>query len=410
MSDEVERLLSTQLSAAPDTSRDELVEIARRSFPLHDVAGLAEVVDRFVARGSGLGRVTQLLDAPGISEVMVNGDGSIWIDDGQLRRVDLKLDTTDLAVLVERVLQPLGLRVDPLSPTVDARLADGSRVNIVVPPVSIDGPAITIRRFSAEPLPLAAFGPPDVGELMVSLVESGATMLIVGGTGAGKTTLLNALGAAIPSRERIVTIEDTAELMLPGEHVVRLEARPANREGLGEVTIRDLVRNALRMRPDRLIVGEVRGGEALDLLLALNTGHGGSLVTCHANGGADGLRRLETLALLGGVEVPLVAVRRQLLSALDVVVHVARSGGVRRVVSVDEVGGDEGEETAGSVVEDEGLGKKIHVGAFGGRFPGGVTGHPHERLRRDHRRSRPRFPGGACALRAFLRDEENARG
>lgn len=337
MSD-VEDLVVGHLALSADRHIDDLVEMARQAFPLRDVALLAEAVRQCVARGRGLGRVSELLERPGVTEIMINGDGSIWLDTGgALERADLHLSPGDLVVLVERVLQPLGLRVDPLSPSVDARLADGSRVNIVVPPVAIDGPTITIRRFAAEVLPLEAFGPPDVCELLGALVRARASMLVVGGTGAGKTTLLNALASTIPARSRIVTIEDTAELNLPGEHVVRLEARPPNREGLGEVTIRDLVRNAMRMRPDRLIIGEVRGGEAFDLLLALNTGHSGSLATCHANGALDGLRRLETLALLAGVEVPLEAVRLQMLSAIDVVVHVVREGGVRCVAAVEEV-------------------------------------------------------------------------
>jgi pilus assembly protein CpaF len=225
-----------------------------------------------------------------------------------------------------------------LCPYADARLPDGSRINIVVPPVAVDGPVVTIRRFGVEGRLLDAFGPPGVIGLLKALIEHRASMLVVGGTGAGKTTLLNALASHVPPRTRIVTIEDTAELQLTGDHVVRLEARPVNREGNGEVTIRDLVRNALRMRPDRLIVGEVRGGEAFDLLLALNTGHAGSLTTCHANGPLQGLRRLETLALLGGVDLPVEAVRVQMLEAVDVVVHVDRTGRNRRVVSVSEVG------------------------------------------------------------------------
>lgn len=338
MSAEVEDLVARHLSLSPTAEVAELVEQARRAFPLRDVALLTEVILRFVARGRGLGRVTELLERPGVTEIMINGDGSIWLDSGgSLQRADLNLTSDDLVVLVERILQPLGLRVDPLSPSVDARLADGARVNIVVPPVAIDGPTITIRRFATETLPLSAFGPPELCDLLELLVRAGATMLVVGGTGTGKTTLLNALASTIPASDRIVTIEDTAELDLPGEHVVRLEARPPNREGLGEVTIRELVRNALRMRPDRLIVGEVRSGEAFDLLLALNTGHTGSLATCHANGALEGLRRLETLALLSGVEVPLEAVREQMLSAIDVVVHVVRAGGVRCVASVEEV-------------------------------------------------------------------------
>lgn len=336
--DSVEDAIAQHLSVVPGASEAELLDVVRSMLPLHDVAQLAAAVERFVRRGDGLGRITALLEQPDVTEVMVNGDGSIWLDTAHgLRRAALDLSETDLVVLVERILQPLGLRVDPLSPTVDARLADGSRVNIVVPPVAVDGPTITIRRFATELLPLAAFGPPDLVDVLLDLVRRRATILIVGGTGAGKTTLLNALASTVPRAERLVTIEDTAELDLPGDHVVRLEARRPNREGLGEVTIRDLVRNALRMRPDRLIVGEVRSGEALDLLLALNTGHSGSLATCHANGPLDGLRRLETLALLAGVELPLAAVRQQMLSAVDVVVHVERLEGRRLVASVSEV-------------------------------------------------------------------------
>lgn len=338
MSLDVDELVSAHLATSPDTQIDELVEIVRQRFPLRDVVALTDAVEQCVARGRGLGRISELLARPGVTEIMINGDGSIWIDAGAVvERAELRLTSGDLVVLVERILQPLGLRVDPLSPSVDARLSDGSRVNIVVPPVAVDGPTITIRRFAAETLPLEAFGPPEVVALLESLVDTGATMLVVGGTGAGKTTLLNALASSIPDGQRIVTIEDTAELDLPGEHVVRLEARPANREGLGEVTIRDLVRNALRMRPDRLIVGEVRSGEAFDLLLALNTGHGGSLATCHANGPLEGLQRLETLAMLAGADVPLAAIRQQMLSAIDVVVHVVRNGSERRVAAIERV-------------------------------------------------------------------------
>ena len=336
----LEALLTDRLSTDPNARRDDMIDLARRSFPLHEVATLTELVDRVLSRAQGLGRIEELFAAPGVTEVMLNGPGPVWVDcDGAIQCTSLTLAEADVAVLIERMLQPLGLRVDPLSPCVDARLADGSRVNVAVPPVAVDGPVVTIRRFAAEQLPLTAFGDAPVVELLSALVANQATMLVVGGTGAGKTTLLNSLGSSLPDQARVITVEDTAELRLPGSHVVRLEARPASREGLGEVTIRDLVRNALRMRPDRLIVGEVRGGEAFDLLLALNTGHAGSLATCHANGPVAGLRRLETLALLGGVELPVEAVRLQMLSAIDVVVHVERRGRERRVVSVVEVDG-----------------------------------------------------------------------
>lgn len=336
--DPIESLVASQLMADPTVRTDDLVESARRAFPLSDVVSLTAAVEQLVSRSRGLGRIEELLEAPDVDEVMVNGSGPVWVErGGVLEATALILDDDDVEVLVERMLHPLGLRVDPLHPCVDARLADGSRVNVVVPPVAVDGVAITVRRFAASSLPVEAFGPALMVELMTALVAGRVTLLIVGGTGAGKTTLLNTLGSAIPEATRIITVEDTAELRLSGPQVVRLEARPANREGLGEVTIRDLVRNALRMRPDRLIVGEVRGGEAFDLLLALNTGHAGSLTTCHADDAMTGLRRLETLALLGGVDLPLDAIRRQILSAIDVVVHVERCGGERRVTSISEV-------------------------------------------------------------------------
>jgi len=338
VSAELEALIADHLTKNPDARLDELVELARQGLPLEDVAVLVQSVEELVARARGFGRIQDLLGEPGVVEIMINGSGPVWIEkNGRLEPTQLYLGAVDVSVLVERVLQPLGLRVDPLSPYVDARLPDGSRINIVVPPVAVDGPVVTIRRFGVEPLALDAFGPLEVVELLIGLIEHRASILVVGGTGTGKTTLLNALAGHIPVRTRIVTIEDTAELQLTGDHVVRLEARPANREGLGEVTIRELVRNALRMRPDRLIVGEVRGGEAFDLLLALNTGHAGSLTTCHSNGSLQALRRLETLALLGGVDLPVQAVRLQVLEAIDVVVHVERLGSGRRIVSVSEV-------------------------------------------------------------------------
>ena len=338
---DVEQLVTDHLIAEPTIGVDDLVAISRREFPLRDAGEVTAVVERLWSRARGLGRVHELLELPGVTEVMINGPGAVWIDrDGAVEPTELVLEHDDIVVLVERMLQPLGLRVDPLSPCVDARLADGSRVNVAVLPVAVDGPVVTIRRFLSHGLSLDSFGSPMAAALLRRLVQAGATVLVVGGTGAGKTSLLNALGAEVPARTRIVTIEDTAELQLPGDHVVRLEARPPGREGSGEITIRQLVRNALRMRPDRLIVGEVRGGEAFDLLLALNTGHAGSFTTVHANDPIAGLFRLETLALLAGVELPFEAVRRQMLAAIDVVVHVERDGAGRRVRSVSEVDPD----------------------------------------------------------------------
>ena len=287
----------------------------------------------------GLGALEPLLGDPEVTEIMVNGPGRVWIERrGALVRVAVELDTAAIEHLIEKVVAPLGLRVDRSSPLVDARLPDGSRVNAVVPPLAVDGPCLTVRRFGARAVPLAAFAPPDVADLLAGAVRARRNIVVSGGTGAGKTTLLNALAACIPPAERVITVEDAAELALPREHVVRLEARPANAEGAGEVRIRDLVRNALRMRPDRIVVGEVRGPEALDMPHAINTGHEASLSTGHANSPDEALRRLETMVLMGEVQLPLAAVRSQLEAALDLVVQVARRpDGGRRVVAVGEV-------------------------------------------------------------------------
>jgi pilus assembly protein CpaF len=263
----------------------------------------------------------------------------VWIErGGVLGRTDLRLARPAVDLVIERIVAPLGLRVDRSSPIVDARLPDGSRVNVVVPPLAVDGPCVTIRRFGARAIPLAELCPPGVDALLAAAVVARRNIVVSGGTGAGKTTLLNALGGAIPRGERVVTIEDAAELRLPREHVVRLEARPGNADGVGEVTVRDLVRNALRMRPDRIVVGEVRGPEALDMLQAMNSGHEGSLSTCHANSAADALRRIETMVLMADAALPLGAIRDQLESSVDLVAHMNRGpGGRRGVVSVAEV-------------------------------------------------------------------------
>jgi pilus assembly protein CpaF len=280
------------------------------------------------------------LDDPSVTEIMVNRADQIYVErNGQLFLTDTKFTNEDaLRRVIERIVTRIGRRIDESSPLVDARLPDGSRVNAIVPPLALDGPYVTIRRFGARAIALDDVAPPGVAALLAWAVRARCNVLVSGGTGAGKTTLLNALAGCIPAGERVVTIEDAAELRLPLEHVVRLEARPANAEGAGEVRVRDLVRNALRMRPDRIVVGEVRGAEALDMLQAMNTGHEGSLSTCHANGPADALRRVETMVLSGAPGLPLSAVREQVASALDLVVQVARvPGGRRAVVAVDEV-------------------------------------------------------------------------
>jgi pilus assembly protein CpaF len=300
---------------------------------------------RVLLLATGLGPLEPLLSDPSVDEVMVNGPGEVYAERaGRMVRTGVSFaGEAELMNAIERVLAPLGRRVDEAAPLCDARLPDGSRVNVVIPPLALDGPCMTVRRFRHEGFSLRELVergtmPGEVSELLALCVAARAAVLVSGGTGSGKTTTLGALSGAIPGEERIVTIEDAAELRLRQRHVVRLESRPANVEGRGEVTIRQLVVNALRMRPDRIVVGEVRGPEALDMLQALNTGHDGSLTTVHANSPADALRRIETLALMAGVGLPHAAIRDQVASALDVVVHQARLPDGRRVVeSVSEV-------------------------------------------------------------------------
>jgi pilus assembly protein CpaF len=313
-----------------------VAEAVRRQHPLASADEVRRVVGEVLHRVAGLGALQPLLDDPEVSEVMVNGpDRAVWVERrGSLHRTEVVLDRRSVELAVERIAGPLGLRIDRTRPTVDARLPDGSRVHIVVPPLAVDGPCITIRRFVVRALPLAALCPPGVDVLLRSAVLERRNLLAVGGTGAGKTTLLNALAAEIDGRERIITVEDAAELDLPHPHVVRLEARAAS----GVASVRELVRNALRMRPDRIVVGEVRGPEALDLLVAFNTGHEGGLSTLHANSATDALSRLETMALLAGSGLSSPAIRAQVAASVDLVVQVARfPGGRRQVVEVLEV-------------------------------------------------------------------------
>jgi pilus assembly protein CpaF len=304
-----------------------------------------ELVTRIVRDTVGLGPLEDLLADPSVEEVMVNGPDEVYVERaGRIEAVDVRFpDEEELRNAIERILAPLGRRIDELSPMVDARLADGSRVNVVIPPLAVDGPALSIRRFGASrpgARELVERGSLSAAqcELLEQAVGDRRSILVSGGTGAGKTTLLNALSGLIDSGERIVTIEDAAELRLQQRHVVRLESRPASVEGKGEVTVRDLLRNALRMRPDRIVIGEVRGPEALDLLTALNTGHEGALSTLHANSAADALSRLETLALMAGVGLPHEAIAEQVQRGVDLVVHVERRlDGSRRVAEVAEV-------------------------------------------------------------------------
>jgi pilus assembly protein CpaF len=299
-----------------------------------------EIAARIVRDSVGLGPLEVLLADPAVEEVMVNGPGIVYVErSGRIEATDVAFaDEEELRNAIERILAPLGRRVDELSPMVDARLADGSRVNVVIPPLAIDGPLVSIRRFGARrpgPGELVALGTltAEQRRSLEKAVAGRRSILVSGGTGSGKTTLLNALSGFIDPTERVVTIEDAAELRLQQPHVVRLESRPAGVEGRGEVAIRDLLRNALRMRPDRIVIGEVRGPEALDLLTALNTGHDGALSTVHANSPADALGRLETLALMAGVGLPHAAVAEQVQRGIDLVVHLERRADGSRVVT-----------------------------------------------------------------------------
>ena len=300
----------------------------------------------------GLGPIEKMLADPEITEIMVNGAERVYAEkDGVLYRTDFMFaDDDQVLTVIERIVAPLGRRIDESQPLVDARLLDGSRVNAIIPPLAIDGPTLTIRKFSKEPMTMDVLIKEkdslsiDMADFSRICVLARKNILISGGTGSGKTTLLNAVSNFLPNDERIVTIEDAAELRLMKTHVVRLESRPPNIEGRGEIKIRDLVRNSLRMRPDRIVVGECRGGEALDMLQAMNTGHDGSLTTIHANTTRDALTRLETLVLMAGFDLPLRAIREQISSAIDIIIQIARMrDGSRRVTDITEVTGMEGE-------------------------------------------------------------------
>jgi pilus assembly protein CpaF len=319
--------------------------LVEREAGVLDPATRARLAARVAERAVGLGPLEPLLADDGVDEVLVCGTAPVWVErGGRLTQTDVRFASEgELRHVIERILAPLGRRADEAEPLCDARLPDGSRVNVVLPPLALDGPMLTIRRFRPRgfaPEDLVAHGTlaPRLLDFLGRAVRERCTLLICGGTGSGKTTTLGALAAFVDPGERVVTIEDAAELRLGLPHVVRLEARPPNLEGRGEVTIRRLVRNALRMRPDRLIVGEVRGPEALDLLVALSSGHAGSLCTIHAGSAAEALRRLETLALMADVGLPVAAIRDQVADALDLVVRQERgTDGVRRVVEVAEV-------------------------------------------------------------------------
>jgi len=310
-----------------------------------------QIFNEILDEMTGFGPIQPLLDDPDISEVMVNGPKKVFVEKGgKVTKSAITFDDDDhVARIIDRIILPLGRRVDADSPTVDARLPDGSRVNAVIRPVSIDGPCITIRKFKKDKLSiqqLIDYGSltHNMGEFVRACVLAHLNIVISGGTGSGKTTLLNVLSSFIPEGERIVTIEDAAELQLQQDHVLRLETKVANTDGRGAVTIRDLVRNSLRMRPDRIVVGECRGGEALDMLQAMNTGHDGSLTTLHANTPRDALSRLETMVLMSGMDLPLKVVRQQISSAVDLIIQQTRlKDGSRKVTAITEVIGMEGD-------------------------------------------------------------------
>lgn len=335
-----------------NTLEKELINLVEKNFadtPRKEKSDLIQAVFNEIL---GLGPLEPLITDESINEIMVNGANSIFIErEGLIQKTNIQFyDNEHVKHVIQRIVGKVGRRIDEASPMVDARLKDGSRVNAIIPPLSLSGPTLTIRKFRDKGFTskdLVRFGSlsPEMEEFLRLAVLARLNILVSGGTGSGKTTLLNVLSSFIPENERIVTIEDSAELRLRQEHVISLESRPANIEGIGEIKIRDLVRNALRMRPDRLVVGEVRGGEALDMLQALNTGHDGSMTTAHANNPQDSILRLETMVLMSGVELPVKAIRQQIISAFDIIVQVSRmQDGSRKITNITELNGMEGEQ------------------------------------------------------------------
>lgn len=337
----IDRLVDTILLQDFPTDRVALTHHVRKTVATEAPLAPAGIVEKVVDSLIGMGPLEELLREPDVTDVLVNSPSDVWVERaGRLEKTQITFGTDqEVTAAVERVIAPLGLRIDRASPMVDARLADGSRLHAIIPPAAVDHPIVAVRRFvpQAEDLcSLVRMGSvtSEQAEELRSIVEERRNLLVSGGTGAGKTTLLNVLSGLIDQTERVVVVEDASELRLRG-HVVRLEGRPANSEGIGAITLRRLIRSALRLRPDRIVVGEVRGPEALDLVSALNTGHSGSMSTLHANSPAEALLRLETLALMGDRNLPAQAIRAQIRSAIDVVIQVERSGGHRRVSAIE---------------------------------------------------------------------------
>lgn len=361
--DELKRVIHSKLVDKLDLSRvsDLAGDVLRREIrlvverlcdtenPLLNRMERERLIDEVLDETFGFGPLEMLLKDPTVSDILVNGPHKIYVERrGKLEKTDVKFrDNQHLMQIIDRIVSKVGRRVDETSPMVDARLPDGSRVNAIIPPLALDGPSMSIRRFGTNPLKLEdllsfkAFTP-EMAMLLEAAIKARLNIVISGGTGCGKTTLLNTLSSFIPGDERVVTIEDAAELQLQQDHVVRLETRPPNIEGKGAVTTRDLVRNALRMRPERIIIGECRGGEALDMLQAMNTGHAGSMTTLHANSTRDAQARLETMIMMAGMELPLKAMRQQIASAVDIIIQANRlQGGPRKVTSICEICGME---------------------------------------------------------------------
>ncbi|MGR0219686.1 CpaF family protein [Agromyces sp. ZXT2-6] len=332
-------------------ARSELGQIVAAEQTALTAAERYRLIDDIAADVLGYGPLETLLEDPTITEVMVNRHDQVYVErEGRLSESALRFTSeAQLRRVIDRIVSRVGRRIDESSPLVDARLEDGSRVNAIIPPLAVNGPSLTIRKFARTPYTvedLVTFGTMtrEMATVMDAAVRGRLNILVSGGTGTGKTTLLNVLSAFIPSTERIITIEDAVELQLQQDHVVRLESRPANIEGRGEVTIRELVRNSLRMRPDRIVIGEVRGGESLDMLQAMNTGHEGSISTIHANSPRDAISRMETLVLMAGMDLPLRAIREQIASAIDIIIQIGRlKDGTRRITHVTEVQGMEGD-------------------------------------------------------------------